>query len=127
MPFPLVPPRRHPHIIHGNGGGPNSGFPPRPPPCGAWPHAAGATSGANAGGATLTETADSGPGPAEAPAAAVSGPFDKAAIAARVAELAREISQALPEAFTVVGLLKGSFVFVDDLVRGRSAPAPSGQ
>ena len=68
-------------------------------------------------GATLTETADSGPGPAEAPAAAVSGPFDKAAIAARVAELAREISEVLPEAFTVVGLLKGSFVFVDDLVR----------
>ncbi len=65
----------------------------------------------------MTETVDPGPGPTEAPAAAVSRLIDEAAIAARVAELAREISQALPEAFTVVGLLKGSFVFVADLVR----------
>ncbi len=65
----------------------------------------------------MTETADPGPGSAAAPAAAVARLFDEAAIAARVAGLAQEISGALPEAFTVVGLLKGSFVFVADLVR----------
>ena len=65
----------------------------------------------------MTETANPDPGPAEAPAAAVARLFDEAAIAARVAGLAQEISQVLPEAFTVVGLLKGSFVFVADLVR----------
>ena len=65
----------------------------------------------------MAEAADPGPGPAEAPAMAVSGLIDEAAIAARVAELVQEISQAPPESFTVVGLLKGSFVFVADLVR----------
>ncbi len=65
----------------------------------------------------MTETANPIPGPAEAPAAAVARLFDEAAIAARVAELAQEISQALPVAFTVVGLLKGSFVFIADLMR----------
>ncbi len=65
----------------------------------------------------MTETAESDLGQTEAPAAAVTRLFDEAAIAARVADLAQEISQVMPEAFTVVGLLKGSFVFVADLVR----------
>ncbi len=39
MPFPLVPPRRHAPIIHGNGSGPNSGFPPGRRLFGAWPYA----------------------------------------------------------------------------------------
>ena len=43
--------------------------------------------------------------------------FDEAAIAGRVRDLAREIAETLPREFTVVGLLKGSFVFVADLVR----------
>ncbi len=43
--------------------------------------------------------------------------FDATAIAARVDDLAREIAADLPTNFVVVGLLKGSFVFVADLVR----------
>jgi hypoxanthine phosphoribosyltransferase len=43
--------------------------------------------------------------------------YDQVAIAARVSELAAEIARTLPEPFTVVGLLKGAFVFVADLVR----------
>ena len=43
--------------------------------------------------------------------------FDAQAIAARVDGLAREIAERLPEPFVVVGLLKGAFVFVADLVR----------
>lgn len=43
--------------------------------------------------------------------------FGEAEIAARVAALAVEIAAAIPGDFTVVGLLKGSFVFVADLVR----------
>ena len=43
--------------------------------------------------------------------------FDEAAIAGRVRDLAREIAETFPREFTVVGLLKGSFVFVADLVR----------
>lgn len=43
--------------------------------------------------------------------------FDEAEIAGRVDELAAEIAETLPTAFTIVGLLKGSFVFVADLVR----------
>ena len=43
--------------------------------------------------------------------------FDEASVARRVAELAAEIATTLPEPFTVVGLLKGAFVFVADLVR----------
>ncbi len=69
----------------------------------------------------MTQTSDPDPGPAEAAAdsapAAVVQLFGEAAIAARVAELAEDISRAIPEPFTVVGLLKGSFVFVADLVR----------
>jgi hypoxanthine phosphoribosyltransferase len=49
--------------------------------------------------------------------AAVRRLFDEAAIAGRVRDLAREIAETFPREFTVVGLLKGCFVFVADLVR----------
>lgn len=53
--------------------------------------------------------------------------FDEAKIARRVEELAREIAAALPREFVVVGLLKGSFVFMADLVRAldRAGAAPT--
>lgn len=52
--------------------------------------------------------------------------FDEAAVASRVEELAAAIAGAMPPRFTVVGLLKGSFVFMADLVRAlhRSGCAP---
>jgi len=52
--------------------------------------------------------------------------FDEAAIAGRVDQLAAAVAAGLPERFTVVGLLKGSFVFVADLVRAlhRAGCAP---
>lgn len=44
--------------------------------------------------------------------------FDEATLRARVAELGREITTAYPEGeLLVLGLLKGSFVFLADLVR----------
>lgn len=43
--------------------------------------------------------------------------YEAAEIERRVDELAREIAEALPKEFVVVGLLKGAFVFVADLVR----------
>ncbi|MCB9946547.1 MAG: hypoxanthine phosphoribosyltransferase [Rhodospirillaceae bacterium] len=43
--------------------------------------------------------------------------FDRDRIAGRVDDLARDIVSALGEDFVIVGLLKGSFVFVADLVR----------
>jgi len=43
--------------------------------------------------------------------------FDEATIAARVAALAGEIDAAISGEFVVVGLLKGSFMFVADLAR----------
>jgi len=43
--------------------------------------------------------------------------FDEAAIARRVQSLADDIAARLPAGFLIVGLLKGSFVFVADLVR----------
>jgi hypoxanthine phosphoribosyltransferase len=43
--------------------------------------------------------------------------FSRDQIARRVGELAAEIAGALPREFTVVGVLKGSFVFTADLVR----------
>ena len=46
--------------------------------------------------------------------------FDDRQIAERVDALAREIVATIPEEFVVVGLLKGSFVFVADLVRALS-------
>lgn len=52
-----------------------------------------------------------------APQAQVSTLFSEAEIAARVDELAAALAEALPAQFTLVGLLKGSFVFVADLVR----------
>ncbi len=47
----------------------------------------------------------------------VSKLFDETEIARRVEELAREIAAAVTGDFTIVGLLKGSFVFVADLIR----------
>jgi hypoxanthine phosphoribosyltransferase len=43
--------------------------------------------------------------------------FDDRAIARRVDEIAGEIAARLPTDFLIVGLLKGSFVFVADLLR----------
>jgi len=43
--------------------------------------------------------------------------FNEDEITVRIAELAAEISGALPHDFMIVGLLKGSFVFVADLIR----------
>ncbi|MTI44039.1 hypoxanthine phosphoribosyltransferase [Roseibium hamelinense] len=43
--------------------------------------------------------------------------FDEDAIAARVADLAREIALSKPERLLVVAVLKGSFIFAADLVR----------
>ena len=43
--------------------------------------------------------------------------FGEAEIARRVGELAPEISRAIPDDFIIVGLLKGAFVFVADLMR----------
>ena len=44
--------------------------------------------------------------------------YDEATIAARVAELGAEISAAYPDGdLLVLGLLKGSFIFLSDLVR----------
>jgi hypoxanthine phosphoribosyltransferase len=49
--------------------------------------------------------------------------FDEATIAKRVRELGREISAAYPEGeLLVLGLLKGSFVFLADLVREIQRP-----
>jgi hypoxanthine phosphoribosyltransferase len=43
--------------------------------------------------------------------------FDAATIARRVDELAAELARAGPRDFLIVGLLKGSFVFLADLLR----------
>ncbi|HZE09146.1 MAG TPA: hypoxanthine phosphoribosyltransferase [Gemmatimonadaceae bacterium] len=49
--------------------------------------------------------------------------FDEAAIAKRVGELGREITAAYPNGeLLVLGLLKGSFIFLSDLVRQISRP-----
>ena len=49
--------------------------------------------------------------------------YDAAQIAARVRELARDISAAYPEGeLLVLGLLKGSFIFLSDLVREIDRP-----
>jgi hypoxanthine phosphoribosyltransferase len=52
--------------------------------------------------------------------------FEEAEIAARVAALAGEIVQAIGTDFVVIGVLKGSFVFLADLVRAlaRAGAAP---
>ena len=52
------------------------------------------------------------------PQAGVTTLFDEAEIAARVEALAAAVAGRLPAQFTLVGLLKGSFVFVADLARG---------
>ncbi len=46
---------------------------------------------------------------------------DEAEIAARVGALAGEIDRTIPGDFTIVGILKGCFVFVADLVRDLDA------
>ena len=49
--------------------------------------------------------------------------FDEAAIARRVGELGKEISAAYPDGdLLVLGLLKGSFIFLSDLVRQITRP-----
>lgn len=49
--------------------------------------------------------------------------FDAATIATRVAELGREITAAYPDGdLLVLGLLKGSFIFLSDLVRQIERP-----
>lgn len=50
--------------------------------------------------------------------------YDEAAIAARVAEMGVEIADAYPrgEPLLVLGLLKGSFIFLSDLVRHIARP-----
>jgi hypoxanthine phosphoribosyltransferase len=49
--------------------------------------------------------------------------FDEVAIATRVTELGREISAAYPDGeLLVLGLLKGSFIFLSDLVRQITRP-----
>jgi hypoxanthine phosphoribosyltransferase len=49
--------------------------------------------------------------------------FDEATIAARVAELGAEITAAYPDGeLLVLGLLKGSFIFLSDLVRRIERP-----
>lgn len=52
--------------------------------------------------------------------------FDETEIARRVKELAREIARAMPPEPVLVGLLKGSFVFMADLIRAldREGRAP---
>jgi hypoxanthine phosphoribosyltransferase len=49
--------------------------------------------------------------------------FDETAIARRVTELGREITEAYPDGdLLVLGLLKGSFIFLSDLVRQITRP-----
>src|SRR5436190_24130157 len=49
--------------------------------------------------------------------------FDEEAIAQRVRSLGREISEAYPDGdLLVLGLLKGSFIFLSDLVRRIERP-----
>ncbi|HEX5388062.1 MAG TPA: hypoxanthine phosphoribosyltransferase [Gemmatimonadales bacterium] len=49
--------------------------------------------------------------------------FDEAAIASRVAELGRAVTEAYPDGdLLVLGLLKGSFIFLSDLVRKIERP-----
>lgn len=43
--------------------------------------------------------------------------FDEQQIETRIAELAREVSTAIPGDFVILGLLKGSFIFIADLAR----------
>ena len=58
--------------------------------------------------------------------ASVTTLFDESAIARRVDAMAAEITARLPNEFLIVGLLKGSFVFVADLLRAlnRSGASP---
>ena len=68
----------------------------------------------------MTETKK--PGQAADPGTApITKLFGEAEIAARVAELAAEIAEAMPGEFVMVGLLKGSFLFMADLIRALDA------
>jgi hypoxanthine phosphoribosyltransferase len=60
-------------------------------------------------------------------AAPVSKLFDEAAIAERVEALALDVVRAMGAEFVVIGVLKGSFVFLADLVRAlaRAGAVPS--
>ena len=60
-------------------------------------------------------------------AARVGKLFEEAEIEARVAALAGEIVRAIGPEFVVIGVLKGSFVFLADLVRAlaRAGARPS--
>ena len=49
--------------------------------------------------------------------------YDEAAIAARNAEMAAEIAASAGEDLLVVAVLKGSFMFVADLIRARKLAA----
>lgn len=51
----------------------------------------------------------------------VSKLFDEARIAERVGELASEIAAVVPDDLTLVGLLKGAFMFATDLTRALDA------
>jgi hypoxanthine phosphoribosyltransferase len=67
--------------------------------------------------------ASSGPDPRLAGRALRRVAFSEAEIAARVAELGREITAAYPDGeLLVLGLLKGSFIFLSDLVRQVARP-----
>ena len=49
--------------------------------------------------------------------------FDEALIASRVSELGRQITEAYPDGDLLeLGLLKGSFIFLSDLVRQITRP-----
>ena len=43
--------------------------------------------------------------------------FGEQEIQTRIAELAQDISRCLPDDFMILGLLKGSYVFIADLAR----------
>lgn len=53
--------------------------------------------------------------------------FDETAISLRIGSLAQEIAAHMPTDFLIVGLLKGSFVFVADLMRALHAQGLSPQ
>ena len=63
---------------------------------------------------------------ADGASAAVEVLFDETTVGARVATLADELAAVLPRQFTLVALLKGSFVFAADLARelGRRGLTP---
>lgn len=72
---------------------------------------------------TADRPASAGPDPRLAGRALRRVAFSEAEIAARVRELGREITAAYPDGeLLVLGLLKGSFIFLSDLVRQVARP-----